>query len=73
MIFRIGKLFIWKKQNLFEHINHELITFIRTGIGKDQPSVGIIDSQSVKKVEVRGIGGYDPVKKNQRQEKAYIS
>jgi hypothetical protein len=50
-----------------------LITFIRISIGKDQPSVGIIDSQSVKKVEVRGIGGYDPVKKNQRQEKAYIS
>lgn len=60
----------WKRQKVFEKMNHELIELIRK---KSKPSVAIIDSQSVKKTEVRGIGGYDPVKKNQWPQEAYPS
>ena len=53
-------------------MNNELTKDIRTKLGrKDDPSVGIVDSQSVKTTEKGGIKGYDGGKKNKRQEEAY--
>jgi len=52
----------WKREGLFEEILEQIRNMLRKGLGKDvSPSVGIIDSQSVKSAsyggEDRGVDG----------------
>jgi putative transposase len=54
----------WKKTDVFERLNHRLRKSVRLLAGKDEdPSAGIVDSQSVKTAE-KGISGFDSGKKN---------
>ena len=55
----------WKKQGLWEEIHENLVIKIRTIAGKnEQPSVGIIDAQSVKNTSVSSQSiGFDAGKK----------
>jgi putative transposase len=55
----------WKKQGLIEIIHEELVIEIRTSKGKhEQPTVGIIDAQSVKNTLVNSQSkGFDAGKK----------
>ena len=51
----------WKRDRMFEEMNDALSLMVRKNSGKDgSPSVGIVDSQSAKSVNVRqGECGYD--------------
>ena len=54
----------WEKTDVFERLNHRLRKSVRLLAGKDEdPSAGIVDSQSVKTAE-KGISGFDSGKKN---------
>jgi putative transposase len=56
----------WRQQELFERLNHRLRKAVRVLAERDEdPSAGIVDSQSVKVAE-RGPSGFDNGKKNQR-------
>lgn len=54
----------WKGDGTWERMNQELRTELRKADGREaEPSAAILDSQSVKTVDVKGIRGYDAGKK----------
>lgn len=54
----------WAKQGLVQQIHDQLVTKIRIQAGREaSPSLGLIDSQSVKTMSVTTIKGYDGNKK----------
>ena len=54
----------WRDDGTWECLNGELRIEVRQTVGKeDEPSVAILDSQSVKSSETSGWGGYDAGKK----------
>lgn len=55
---------LWRLKGFWEHINAVLRTELRIFCGrKPEPSVAILDSQSVKTMETPGVRGYDAGKK----------
>ena len=54
----------WAKQGLVEQIHDQLVTKVRLQAGREaSPSLGLIDSQSVKTMSVTTLKGYDGNKK----------
>ena len=54
----------WRKEEVFERLNHRLRKAVRTLAERDEdPSAGIVDSQSVKTAE-KGPSDFDSGKKN---------
>src|SRR5215207_3216597 len=53
----------WRDDGTWEHINTLLRRDVRTKAGRDpEPSVGIMDSQSVETTEMGGEKGFNPAK-----------
>lgn len=46
----------WVKKGIWEQINHVLLRQVRTSVGREeQPSLAMIDSQSVKQAQKGGL------------------
>ena len=55
---------LWRKDGVWKHINAALRTELREADGREPgPSAAILDSQSVKTTDVKGVRGYDAGKR----------
>ena len=62
----------WRRDGTWERINDSLRQAVRQELGRDsEPSIAVIDSQSVKSTEAGGDRGYDAGKKSERAQTAY--
>ena len=62
----------WRHDGTWERINDSLRQAVRQELGRDsEPSIAVIDSQSVKSTEAGGDRGYDAGKKSERSQTAY--
>jgi putative transposase len=58
---------LWRRNGLWERLHTPLREQVRQKMGREaQPSAGIIDSQSVKTIGLRGPRGDDDGRENQR-------
>jgi putative transposase len=63
----------WRHDGTWERINDQLRQAVRKELGREsEPSIAVIDSQSVKSTEAGGDRGYDAGKKSERSQTAYF-
>jgi transposase len=62
----------WRQNGTWERINDSLRQAVRQQLGRDsEPSIAVIDSQSVKSTQAGGDRGFDAGKKSERSQTAY--